>query len=159
MPEVGSKRILYHRHGLSGGQGHYTRLYRIWLNMRRRCLNQKGVDWLYYGGRGITICEEWSNYANFHDWAMANGYCDDLTIERRDNDGNYEPENCLWATRKQQGRNKRSNRHLTFDGQTKTTAEWSEDLELGSTLRMRLHRGWSIEKALTTKVEQVKEEK
>ena len=139
------------KHGLTGGQGHYTRLYRIWLNMRRRCLSKSSSDYRYYGGRGISVSDEWDDYSVFHLWANENGYQDDLTLERKDNDGNYEPLNCRWATRKEQARNTRQNRLITFNGQTKTMAEWAEYLSISHVmLRMRFHRGWPVERALTT---------
>lgn len=147
--EVTTKRST--KHGLSGGHGHYTRLYYIWLNMRRRCFSKKSLDYRYYGGRGITICAEWSDYANFYNWAMANGYRDDLTLERIDNNGNYEPSNCRWVTRKEQARNTRQNHLISFNGETKTLAEWAETYGLNrSALLARLQRGWPIELALTT---------
>lgn len=139
------------KHGMTGGHGHYTRIYRIWLNMRRRCLSKKCQDYHYYGGRGITICPEWDDYAVFHSWAYANGYTDSLTLERIDNDGNYEPSNCKWATRKEQARNTRQNHYITYNDKTLTLMEWSEILGIHwGTLLGRLRRGWSIEKTLTT---------
>ena len=122
------------KHGLSGGQGNYTRLYRIWLNMRRRCNNRRDQDYPYYGGRGIKVCKEWDNYAAFHDWAMKNGYADHLTLDRINNNGDYCPENCRWATRKEQVRNTRQNHFITFNGKTMTIAEWAEYLGVSSTV-------------------------
>jgi hypothetical protein len=146
------------KHGLSGGQGNYTRLYRIWLNMRRRCNNRRDQDYPYYGGRGIKVCKEWDNYAAFHDWAMKNGYADHLTLDRINNNGDYCPENCRWATRKEQARNTRQNHFITFNGKTMTIAEWAEYLGVSSTvLRTRLYRGWPIERALTRPVNNSKE--
>ena len=86
----------------------HTRLYRIWGNMKRRILNPKFTHYFEYGGRGISICEEWKNdFMSFYDWAMSNGYSDELSIDRIDNDGNYEPNNCRWVTQTIQTRNQR----------------------------------------------------
>ena len=88
----------------------YSRLYRIWQGMKRRCTNEKVVDYKYYGGRGIDVCDEWfSNFALFSNWAKANGYNEELTIDRKNNDKGYSPDNCRWATMKEQSNNKRNN--------------------------------------------------
>lgn len=84
------------------------RLYRIWQGMKNRCTNPNGADWGNYGGRGIEVCPEWMNYENFYNWAISNGYQDSLSIDRVDNNGNYCPQNCRWATAKQQRANQRS---------------------------------------------------
>lgn len=82
-----------------------TRLYRIWAGIRARCFNENDSGYAYYGGRGIKVCEEWDSFETFRDWALANGYRDPLELDRRDNNKNYEPSNCRWATREQQMRN------------------------------------------------------
>ena len=89
-------------HGLG-----YTRLYYIWSTLKDRILNPKHKSYKDYGGRGITICDEWLDVQNFYDWAMSNGYSDELSIDRIDNNGNYCPENCRWTTQTIQKRNQR----------------------------------------------------
>ena len=145
-------------HSLSRDKdGKRTRLYGIWVRMRQRCKDKNLKDYARYGGRGIKVCKEWSNYKNFYDWALANGYRANLSIDRKDNDGDYEPSNCKWSTLIEQAHNKSNNRLITYCGKTKTLAEWSSTLSIDrKTLSYRLKIGWSIEKAFTTPVRRSK---
>lgn len=108
-------------HGLSK-----TRLYKIWAGMRDRCYNPSRREYKGYGDRGITVCDDWNeDYMTFHDWSMANGYSDTLTLDRIDNDGPYSPDNCKWTTRKAQSDNTRLTVHITVDGVTKNIGDWA----------------------------------
>ena len=102
----------------------FTRLYDIWRNMRYRCNDVHNKD---YGGRGISVCEEWDkSFLSFQEWAYKNGYSKNLTIDRIDNNGNYEPSNCRWATPKEQGNNKRNNLKIYFNGEIYTPSEYAQ---------------------------------
>ena len=129
-----------------------TRLYRIWDGLRNRCNNPKHPNYNNYGGRGISVCSEWDDFENFSKWSMANGYRDDLTIDRVDNDGNYEPSNCRWATKKVQANNTRKTIKITYNGDTKTLSEWAEIVGIRREYLWRriYKRNWPIAKALTT---------
>ena len=112
-------------------------------------------DTLYknYGGRGIKVCDEWNSFENFYKWAVNNGYEDNLTIDRIDCNGNYEASNCRWVTVEKQCNNKRNNVLITYNKETHTMAEWNRILNFPKgLLKTRLNRGWSVERALTTKV-------
>jgi len=127
-----------------------TRLYNIWNGMKGRCSLQTLSCYKYYGDRGIKVCEEWQTFEPFYDWAMANGYRDDLTIDRIDVNGNYEPTNCRWITQREQALNTRRNHYITYNGETKILEEWAMLLGINhSTLIERLNRWNSIEEALT----------
>lgn len=102
-----------------------TRLHNIWSKMKARCLKEKNPAYKWYGGRGITICQEWlDDFMNFYNWAMGNGYKDELSIDRIDVNGNYEPSNCRWIPLNEQALNTRSTKFLTYKGETKTVSEW-----------------------------------
>ena len=129
-----------------------TRLYAIWQGMKRRTMTKSNPRYADYGGRGITVCDEWKdNFEAFKAWALANGYRDDLSIDRRDNDGPYSPDNCHWATDLEQGNNTRRNRRIEFNGETHTLTEWAKISGINlSTLSARINSyGWPIEKALS----------
>lgn len=135
--------------------GSNDRLYSIWVNMKHRCNNPNDPRYCDYGGRGISVCDEWiHSYENFRDWSISNGYSEYLSIDRIDVNGNYEASNCRWTTNKEQQNNMRSNRLLTYNGETHTVSEWSDITGINkSTISKRINRsGWSTEKALTTMV-------
>jgi len=137
------------KHGLT----HKERLYNIWTGMRQRCMNENSKDYPKYGGRGINVCPDWQNYESFRAWAISNGYRDDLSIDRIDVDGNYEPSNCRWTTSKQQNNNRRSNLVIRHDGQDLTVSQLAEATGLPyKLLRQRLARGWSVERAVASPV-------
>lgn len=137
------------RHGDCG-----KRLNFIWSNMISRCNNPNYNNYDRYGGRGITVCEEWKNsYENFREWALSHGYADNLTIDRIDNDGNYEPSNCRWATKREQGNNRSSCLFFTIGTQTLTLMQWCKLVGISyTTVSSRLKRGWCIEDALLVPV-------
>jgi len=130
-----------------------TRLYNIWFGIKDRCFNSRHLGYRYYGSRGITVCAEWLDFPVFAAWAMANGYGDDLTIERIDNNGNYCPENCAWIPRAMQSKNKRDVVPITYKGETRNLKEWANALGISYLLlykRIR-SRHWSIERAFESK--------
>jgi hypothetical protein len=133
------------KHNLSN-----TRLYNTYYNMRSRCYNKNNKEYQHYGGRGIKVCDEWlDSFQSFYDWSMNNGYKDNLTIDRIDNDIGYSPSNCRWVNLSTQQRNKRNNRIITINGITHCITEWCEILNLKlNTVYKRLRYGWTIEKAL-----------
>lgn len=132
------------------------RTYKIYSKMKERCYNKNSSGYKNYGGRGIKICEEWlNNYLAFKNWSIANGYRDDLTIDRIDVNGDYEPNNCRWATYKQQANNKRVNHYITYNNITHTLQEWSEKYNIQpKTLSERLKRGIPFEIAILKEIPQ-----
>jgi hypothetical protein len=130
-----------------------TRIYRIWSGMIERCENKKGKDFENYGGRGIKICERWRHsLINFIN-DTKDGYSDSLSINRIDNNGNYEPGNCEWSTAKEQGNNTRINKLITYNNETKTQSQWSTIFNIQRcVLAHRLKAGWPVSEALNTPV-------
>ena len=136
-----------------------TRLYKIYVHMKQRCYNKKDKNYIYYGARGIKICDNWLyNFMNFYKWAFETGYKDNLTIDRIDVNGDYEPNNCRWATRKEQANNQTSNRLITYNGITKNISKWAEEYNIPyEILQNRITKhGWDIEKALTQPIRHLK---
>ena len=132
-----------------------TRLYRVWEQIRSRIYNPNCKHYKHYGGRGITMCDEWQDYSNFREWALATGYNvnakhGECTIERIDVNGNYEPSNCCWVTQAQQMLNTRRSRVIEYNGLKMTVKEWADYLNMPyGRLTSRLNKlGWSIEDAL-----------
>ena len=131
----------------------WSRLYNTWHHMKDRCFRKKSKSYKDYGERGITVCDEWLKFEPFRDWALANGYRDDLTIDRIDVNGNYEPSNCRWITKSEQAGNRRDTITLTYKGRTQTLKQWSEETGIGRlSLVSRLNRGWTTEKIITTPI-------
>ncbi len=130
------------KHGLSK-----SRIYRVWAGMRKRCENQRSLPYRDYGGRGIKVCAEWQEFEKFY---RDMGDCPDgLSIDRINNDGDYEPGNCRWADRKTQARNKRHNTKITGFGKTMTVSEWSEKTGISAkAILNRISRGLTGEKAV-----------
>ena len=140
-------RQLCTKHGGSG-----TRLYRIWAGIVQRCCNDTGdYEWAKYGGRGISVCDEWREFSSFRDWALSSGYSDSLSIDRIDNNGNYSPDNCRWASIYEQNNNKRTSKFISYNGETGTIREFADRYGLEySCLYERLRLGWNVRDALLT---------
>lgn len=133
------------KHGKSG-----TRLYKIWTHMISRCENPRDISYKNYGDAGIKVCEEWKDFENFERWAKQNGYSKDLSIDRINPRGDYESNNCRWATRYIQDRNKTNNINLTYDGKTMCMADWSKELGIPfTTMLARFRKNKSTEEILS----------
>lgn len=130
----------------------WSKQYRTWINISQRCTNPNQGNYHLYGGRGITMCERWRKFENFLD-DMGKPPTARHQIDRINNNEGYSPTNCRWATPEQNGRNKRNNHILTWNGMSKCLSQWSEEFCIPyCTLRMRIRRDWSIQKALTTPI-------
>lgn len=135
-------------HGMSD-----TRLYHIWCTMKARCLVPTSHKYARYGGRGITICDEWANdFMTFYNWAINNGYREDLSIDRIDNNCGYYPSNCRWATLEEQANNTSTNRFVDVYGERMTVAEAARKYGMPPRLiYKRLWMGWPPEEAVSTR--------
>jgi len=129
-----------------------TRIYRIWKGMKHRCYCPSSNGYELYGGRGVTVCNEWNEFTPFYEWAKISGYQENLTIDRIDVNGNYEPSNCKWSTGKEQANNRRNNHIITYNGETHTLSEWANKYNIPvGLLADRVNRShWTFEKAITT---------
>lgn len=140
-----------YKHGMTK-----TRLHRIWQRMIRRCCDKNEISFKWYGAKGVTVCDEWlgeNGFVHFRDWSIKNGYTDELSIDRIDCSKGYSPNNCRWATRKQQDRNKSNSLMYEVNGKTKNLADLAEEYGIKyQVLYCRLKcYGWSIEEALGIK--------
>ena len=134
-------------HGMS-----HTRIHSIWIRMHQRCENPKNDKYKWYGAEGKTVCPEWhgtEGFVRFMEWSYANGYADDLTIDRINGDKGYSPDNCRWITQKEQALNTRRNRRFTVNGENLTVKELAEKYGISEgKVRSRIRWNWSIEEAL-----------
>lgn len=148
--EVAKNRL--ETHGFTG-----TRIHNIWMHMNARCNNPKSDAYDNYGGRGIKACDEWVDFTPFRDWALSHGYSDNLTIDRINNNGNYEPSNCRWSTAEVQSNNRRSNHYIIYNGENKTLMQLSKEFRISyGALKYRIKCGWAIEQALTKPIKKMK---
>ena len=140
----------------------HSRLYSIWTNMKERCNNPNNTSYEHYGERGIKVCEEWENFESFRDWAIPAGYDDNInkyecTLERKDVNGDYCPENCTWKNAKEQANNRTNTIFIEYNGQRHSLSEWADIIGVKyHTLFARIYKlNWPIEKAFTTKTKHI----
>lgn len=142
----GLSRLSNLTHGKSS-----TKLYKVWSSMKSRCSNQTDKYFCNYGGRGISVCSEWQTFEPFYEWSITSGYTEGLTIERKNNDGNYSPENCTWIEKSKQSSNTRKCVTMSCGGKTMNMKDWSVEIGVPyGLLQGRKQRGWSDEKTITT---------
>lgn len=133
--------------------GRRTHLANVYHNMKSRCDNPNSNIYKWYGARGIKVCPEWARFDAFAKWAMANGYNENLTIDRIDNDGDYCPENCRWSTLRDNCNNRHNNHRIVHDNETRTMQQWADQKNMNVvTLSGRLAKGWSAERAINEPV-------
>lgn len=143
-------REIVTKHGLDG-----NKVYHVFNSMKSRCYAKSNTAYHNYGGKGVKICDEWLNdVEEFVGWAMSNGYKEGLTIERIDSNGDYCPENCKWATRKEQANNVSTNINIEYNGRTQTLSQWAEeyDIKMNTLYHRYVISKWDIERALITPV-------
>lgn len=138
-----------------GDAGNLNRLYVAWKSMNWRCYCKTNASYCNYGERGIGVCDEWrTSYVAFKEWSLSHGFSPELEIDRKDNNGNYCPDNCQWTTPKRNARNKRNTKFVTAWNETKSLPDWIDDERCTykhlETVRCRLRHGWTPEAALTT---------
>ena len=131
-----------------------TNLYHVWSSMKDRCRNKNNKYYERYGGRGISICEQWKeDFEEFKKWSYENGYAEGLSIDRRDNDGNYTPDNCRWVDQTTQNRNKSNVVWIELEGEVKRLIEWAEELGIKpSILHDRMRAGWEAKDILNPNI-------
>lgn len=135
-----------YKHGRSGSKLHF-----VWIEMRQRCQCPTHKRYPLYGARGVRVCPEWEDFESFRSWALQNGYAPGLSLDRIDNDGDYAPSNCRWATQAQQMNNTSRTHYLTYRGETRSIREWADLRGLNYyTLRSRIRIGWPTRKAIET---------
>lgn len=139
---------------IHGGYG--TPLYIVWASMNQRCYDKNRDGYKDYGGRGITVCDQWRNdFPAFRDWALSHGYKPGLQVDREKNHLGYTPENCRFVTPKVNANNRRNSRFFTWENEAKTLPQWADDPRCVVTyaiLRNRIRRGWPFQKSMTTPV-------
>ena len=128
-----------------------TPMHHVWLSMKGRCYCKTNKSYKNYGGRGITVCDEWiKSYRAFYEWAVSSGYKKGLSIERIDNNKGYSPDNCKWADKNEQAKNRRNVIDVTYNGKTQCLAEWARELGISrGTIKSRLDQGRSVEEAFS----------
>lgn len=130
------------KHGMHG-----TKIYGIWRHMKERTTKTTHKQYQDYGGRGIRVCDEWSDFSKFYEWSIANGYKEGLSIDRADNDGNYEPSNCRWTDDKTQANNRRNNHLIEYEGKKQTMKQWADEKGIDYGLvKNRMRAGMPLEK-------------
>lgn len=146
------------KHGVTENSKGRSRLLHIWNGIIGRTSNPNNKDFVRYGGRGIKICNGWKkSFKKFYEWSLSNGYEENLSIDRIDNDRSYEPSNCRWATVETQSNNRRNNVFLSSNNESHTVTQWAKIVGINSeTLRGRVNKGWSVNKILTKSVKNYK---